>query len=125
MATVVELMRQRADKKVALLAAQHVQDRAYGRPREKPPDQRGRIVLALDSLSTEELEVLERALRKGLIRVEGDPTDLPPALEADPGTGKIIDEDRQSSEQDGQYADTAILFRACRESAYGSAHTRR
>jgi hypothetical protein len=49
-------------------------------------------VLALDSLSTEELEVLERALRKGLIRVEGDATDLPPALEADPDTGKIIDE---------------------------------
>jgi hypothetical protein len=67
MQTVVELMRQRADKKVALLAAQHVQDRAYGHPREEPPDQRGRIVLALDSLSTEELEVLERALRKGLI----------------------------------------------------------
>jgi hypothetical protein len=33
MQTVVELMRQRADKKVALMAAQHIQDRAFGRPR--------------------------------------------------------------------------------------------
>jgi hypothetical protein len=39
MARTVELMRQNADKKVARLAAQHIQDRAYGRTREEPPDQ--------------------------------------------------------------------------------------